>query len=513
VHILCSFFSFSPLGDPNVCGDAINMAARIMDTALPGQILASASTVVPNLNDLQSMNNNNDEDELDVGREDIGLSMDELDIGRTMKPRRRRERIKQHDDCIHCPRMKYEMSQKPSEVVVKHGVTTNVQSITCTLHPLPRPEDLPPELLEGTEPPLMPSPSLIESESLEDNDQPSSQLHPHPLLKIKNNPKKLSFASLSSLQHESLRGSIRGSMRGSIRDSFSDNKPSGSLTSDSNHNGAQTRMSMLSQLSNVSNDESDIAESMRTANTSNMSSPQNQHRKQLSQQSHQSPTPFQVGNHKTPATKWYMKIKPTEMQSSGESGQIKPKVLPQELIRRHQRIAFLGIMHDNLSKGFVNILDTNPNHRWEQVYILFPSDECLMNHLAKNYRDQSVEQLIYNKRECRKTLLKLLSPVVDDLRFLQYDQLMHCGSYWDWRDPGGFIHISPLTWGANPKTCPAMNYYWNSRVPSPEYRVYREGLGYLLDTAKPFDEANDSLENTIREEEREHSSSSIEEQT
>ena len=65
MHILCSF-SLSLLGDPNVCGDAINMAARIMDTALPGQILASASTVVPNLNDLQSMNKvYNEEDELD----------------------------------------------------------------------------------------------------------------------------------------------------------------------------------------------------------------------------------------------------------------------------------------------------------------------------------------------------------------------------------------------------------------------------------------------------------------
>lgn len=71
---------------------------------------------------------------------------------------------------------------------------------------------------------------------------------------------------------------------------------------------------------------------------------------------------------------------------------------------------------------------------------------------------------------------------------------------------GGFIHISPLTWGANPKTCPgrcgdrflllqvlaltfspaAMNYYWNSNIPSPEYRVYREGLDYLLETAEPL---------------------------
>ncbi|KAL7472486.1 hypothetical protein ACHAXS_013068 [Conticribra weissflogii] len=39
-----------PYGDPNVCGDAINMAARIMDTAMPGQILVCSSTVVPKLN-------------------------------------------------------------------------------------------------------------------------------------------------------------------------------------------------------------------------------------------------------------------------------------------------------------------------------------------------------------------------------------------------------------------------------------------------------------------------------
>ena len=99
-----------------------------------------------------------------------------------------------------------------------------------------------------------------------------------------------------------------------------------------------------------------------------------------------------------------------------------------------------------------------------------------------------MENLIHNKQECCKMLMKIPPPVVHSLRFLQYDQLMHCGSYWDWKDPGGFIHISPLTWGANPKTCPAMNYYWNSRVPSPEYRVYREGLEYLLGTAIPFEE-------------------------
>ena len=216
--------------------------------------------------------------------------------------------------------------------------------------------------------------------------------------------------------------------------------------------------------------------------------PINQGQLQCSEQEHLQPIAGvqHVGNHKTPATKWYMKIKPTEMQSS--DNRIRPKVLPQELIRRHKRIAFLGIMHDNLSRAFINILNEDPTHRWEQVYVLFPSDLCLRFNLETNYKDRSVEQLIINKQTCRQKLLEILSNVVEDLRFLQYEQMMHCGSYWDWREPGGFIHISPLTWGCNPKTCPAMNYYWNSRVPSPEYQIYREGLEYLLGTAKEFDE-------------------------
>jgi len=472
-----------PYGDPNVCGDAINMAARIMDTALPGQILASASTVVPNLNVLLAeemavadlMGAYEDGDELD------GHHHGSLDSRRKQ-------------DCTHCTRIKFEISSSASEVVVKHGVTTNVQSITCALHLLPRPEDLPPEL-QPTESPMAPPTSSSRAQT---DSKASSGEHSllNPLARLRKNPliTKLSFASLSSLQmgggsSNSLRGS-RGSMRklsSCTKQSGPQRNASWKLSGSSN---SQIRMSMLSQSSEEDNNPS--SKTLTASNTT--TSIQQQVPTQQAVQQH-------VGNHRTPATKWYMKIKPTEMQSSSNN-QIKPKVLPQELIRRHRRIAFLGIMHDNLSRGFVNILKDDPSHRWEQVYILFPSDECLKNHLAKNYRDQSVENLIYNKQECRKTLEKLLSQVVQDLRFLQYDQLMHCGSYWDWKDPGGFIHISPLTWGANPKTCPAMNYYWNSRVPSPEYRVYNDGLEYLLETATPFDEIvslEDGASDTIRE--------------
>lgn len=434
-----------PYGDPNVCGDAINMANRIMDTALPGQILASAGTVVKKLGYMQQTCDN------------FGCV------------------------CSKCPNMKCEIASQPSEVVVKHGVTTNVQSITVELYPLPQE----PEAV-GDDTGLDDRSTSEETDSAVKRKRSlsiSAQIPAHPLAEIKSIPRKQSFASLSSLQPPSSTGSPNKQ----------DHLRSKSLVLPNNDAIALKRSIIGSQ--NTTKEATSPTATNSTSNTtksndSNIASSTAAERRSTSTtlestQIAASPQlPFLIGNHKTPVTKWYMKVKPTEM--TADSGRIKPKVLPQELIRRHHKIAFIGIMHDNLSKAFINILEVDPQHRWDEVFVLFPSDECLKNSLVQNYSMLPVEKLIENKHACRSSLHQLLSPVVRDLRFLQYDQLMHCGSYWDWCDPGGFIHVSPLTWGQNPKTCPAMNYYWNSKIPSPEYRVYREGLGYLLKVATPF---------------------------
>ena len=441
-----------PYGDPNVCGDAINMAARIMDTALPGQILASAGSVVKKLNLMQ-------------------LECDSCEC------------------CSKCPNMKYEFASQPSEVVVKHGVTTIVQSIRVELYPLPKDPEGDTRLED--KPARDESDESLAALKAERSTSIGQQIPANPLAEIKASKEKRSFASLSSLQpSSSFTGSFRQQQQRSkssvfANDAFMLKRPSAGSQNRSEETTAAAATSSSSnatwsrsELSKHSNNKSPTILERRSTLTSAEST-------QIAAPSNETPQlPFFVGNHKTPATKWYMKVKPTEMKA--EEGRIKPKVLPQELIRRHHKIAFIGIMHDNLSKAFINILEDDPEHRWDQVFVLFPSDSCLKNTLVQNYSMQPVEKLIENKNACRSSLHQLLSPVVRDLRFLAYDQLMHCGSYWDWCEPGGFIHVSPLTWGANPKTCPAMNYYWNSKVPSPEYRVYRDGLGYLLKVATPF---------------------------
>mmetsp|Transcript_32911 Transcript_32911/g.78602 ORF Transcript_32911/g.78602 Transcript_32911/m.78602 type:complete len:674 (-) Transcript_32911:140-2161(-) len=404
-----------PYGDPNFCGDAINMAARIMDTALPNQILLSSQTVVPQLEMLLAS---------DLAESNLYGHLNR--------------------DCPCCPHMKFEIASSPCEVVVKHGVTQQVQSVVVDLRLFPRLEDFPVELQ-----PSKSSPAVFGN----------IQDPVHPLVKIKDNIKKQSFASLSSLQPSGSSFSRGMNMRESATRHQS---PSSSSTTSRNDSW---NLSEGADAYKPSGNEILVVEKQPLRG------------KFLATK--------KVGSHQAPSTKWYMKIKPTEMQASGEGGQIKPKVLPLELIRRHSTIAFVGILHDNLEKGFTRILDSDPSHRWAGIYIFFPSDRCLQDSLSQNY-SKPVEELIVAKHGCRERLHKILEPVVDDLRFLICDELKHCGSYWDWRHPGGFIHISPLTWGANPKTCPAMNYYWNSNIPSPEYRVYREGLDYLLETAEPL---------------------------
>jgi hypothetical protein len=157
----------------------------------------------------------------------------------------------------------------------------------------------------------------------------------------------------------------------------------------------------------------------------------------------------------------------------------------QQLIEKHQCIAFIGITHDNLRQAFRNVLADRPEHTWEKILIFFPSDGCLKT-LTRNYA-KSKENMIVEKKTCKHSLCGILSPVVKVIRFLEYDQLFHCGSYWDWNAQGGLIHISPLTWGANPKICPAMNYCWKEKEPGSEYQVYRDGLEYLLNIATSFE--------------------------
>ena len=197
----------------------------------------------------------------------------------------------------------------------------------------------------------------------------------------------------------------------------------------------------------------------------------------------------QVGNNAKPLTKWYMKIKPTELAEDETTG-MKSKVSPTDLIQRHVSIAFVGVNHDRLAQVFSRVIDQDESLRWERVYILFLTDSCIESlHVATDGKESEAEAEaeIRKKNKSRIQLEAVLSGRVNDLRFYEYDQPFFCGSFWDWDERGGFIHVSPLVWGCSPKRCPAINYFWQERMPSADYQSYRDGLKGLLKMARPFD--------------------------
>ena len=172
--------------------------------------------------------------------------------------------------------------------------------------------------------------------------------------------------------------------------------------------------------------------------------------------------------------------KPTELAEDETTG-MKSKVPPTDLIQRHLSIAFVGVNHDRLAQVFSRVIDQDESLRWERVYILFLTDSCIESlHVATDGKESEAEAEIRKKNKSRIQLEAVLSGRVNDLRFYEYDQPFFCGSFWDWDERGGFIHVSPLVWGCSPKRCPAINYFWQERMPSADYQSYRDGLNGLL---------------------------------
>jgi len=186
------------------------------------------------------------------------------------------------------------------------------------------------------------------------------------------------------------------------------------------------------------------------------------------------------GTDAIPEKKWYLRLKPTELSYDERTG-AKGKVPPTELLRRHRRVAFVGVTHDRLSHVFQKVLDAEPDHKWDRIYLLFLSDARL-GWVAEEM-NETVDDLVASKVNARTELENVLKGRVRELHFLEYDRPFYCASYWDWDERGGFVHVSPLVWGANPKVCPAMNYHWIGEDPGNDYVAYQDGLTSLLQTA------------------------------
>lgn len=149
------------------------------------------------------------------------------------------------------------------------------------------------------------------------------------------------------------------------------------------------------------------------------------------------------------------------------------KVPPEDLLLRHQRIAFVGATHGQLAPKLADAFGAGT--RWKRLDIFFASPELLDQVVREPAEDLNEESL-----SAKEALLALLlKGIAAEWTIYQFDGPAIFGAYWDSDEPGGRIHISPQLLGTDIRRCPAMDYTWSEDVPSIHYEAYRRHLNEL----------------------------------
>jgi len=134
------------------------------------------------------------------------------------------------------------------------------------------------------------------------------------------------------------------------------------------------------------------------------------------------------------------------------------KTLPHHLLLSHDTVAFVGLTHDSLATVFKKALAEEPRRKWSSIHIFFVSDELMDN--FKQWDDATNEpcgaqsedktdrtsDFRHRKQKSSQELKGLLGNRSTELCF--YEITHHCSFFGSWfgrRDPGGYIHVSPVS--------------------------------------------------------------------
>jgi hypothetical protein len=166
------------------------------------------------------------------------------------------------------------------------------------------------------------------------------------------------------------------------------------------------------------------------------------------------------------------------------------KTPPRVLLLTHDKIAFLGATQKWLLAALEEtaLLRDKP---WEQIHVYFASDALLKSVEAhgKAGRRRRTSSL---RKERKKALVGLKDffrkhpSCCPAVCFYFFDGPPVFGSYWDWDQPGGRIHISAQLAGIDISKCPSIDYIWLQDTPTFTYDQYREYLLAINKRAKPI---------------------------
>ncbi len=82
---------------------------------------------------------------------------------------------------------------------------------------------------------------------------------------------------------------------------------------------------------------------------------------------------------------------------------------------------------------------------------------------------------------------KAQRPAADVRLFLFQEPPFLGGSFLNWEEPGGRVHVSPYVWGLAARECPGFDLTWRSRKRHPVYERYVRGLETLTKLGREVD--------------------------
>jgi hypothetical protein len=152
---------------------------------------------------------------------------------------------------------------------------------------------------------------------------------------------------------------------------------------------------------------------------------------------------------------------------------------PLELLRAHERVAFVGATNDQLAAKLEPALAARNGRPWQHIELFFldgPELAALAAGEGKPAKDLEDAQ-----REALDQLSALMPHWADSWVIYRYARAYYFASYWDHERPGGRIHVSPFIWGQPVKQCPGLDYFWHTdqSQPTREYQAYSDGLERL----------------------------------
>jgi len=181
-------------------------------------------------------------------------------------------------------------------------------------------------------------------------------------------------------------------------------------------------------------------------------------------------------------------LRPTLLGSDGRT-----KVPPVVLLASHRKIAFVGATNKWLLDALEEAIELRGKVPWERLDVFFASDALLKQ--VERYappemggRRIPTADLIKERDKHLRKLKKFFKKrpeVVKKCRFYLFGGSPVFGSFWDWDQRFGRIHISAQLFGSDISVCPGTDHLWIHDHPTLTYDCYRKHLETLYLRAKP----------------------------